>query len=56
MNTALNTPTLCITIIGLLAALLTTRWFTVQVTKPPPQFDAGQRRQTGWFGSRMAAG
>jgi hypothetical protein len=36
MNAALNAPTLCITVIGLLAALVTTRWFTVQVCHWPP--------------------
>ena len=36
MNTALNAPTILITVIGLLAALLTTRWFTVQVCHWPP--------------------
>ena len=36
MNLALNTPTLFITVIGLIAALLTTRWFTVRVCHWPP--------------------
>ena len=35
MNAALNAPTLFITAIGLIAALVTNRWFTVQICHWP---------------------